>query len=72
MSKGMTRLHSHSKLEGLLGIENKYVLIDKEYADLFEPEDIVDIILYENNLTYYKVPIYKFYKKNGIFKGLME
>ena len=74
MSAGFKFLHSHSGLEKTVKDKDLYnkscVLIDKEYADLFS--DISSLVkpFTKDGVMYYKVPVFAFIKKGGIFKNL--
>lgn len=74
MSGGFKFLHSHSGLERTVKDKDLYnkscVLIDKEYADLFS--DISSLVkpFTKDGVMYYKVPVFAFIKKGGIFKNL--
>lgn len=68
MSSGINYMHSHSALERELRFPKKYVLVDTRYGDLFS-EDLRTPFTY-NGHDYYKVHIYLFWKKGGVFKDL--
>lgn len=72
MSIGLTYLHSHSDIERNELIPKHFVLVDKEYKDLFA-DGATHIYPYNyKGKTYLKVPILSFVKKGGIFKNLKE
>ena len=74
MSAGFKFLHSHSGLERTVKDKDLYnkscVLIDEEYACLFS--DISPLVkpFKRDDVMYYKVPVWAFVKKGGIFKNL--
>lgn len=70
MSYGHNYLHSHSGLERELKFPKDKVLIDNKYKDVFE-EDMLTPFPY-NGRNYYKVNIYIFWKRGGVFKNLFR
>jgi len=70
MSAGVTVLHSHSGLERELHFPKHTVLIDAKYKDLFEGSPCE---LFEHDgIEYYKVNIYSFVMRGGVFKNLLK
>lgn len=67
MSKNLTILHSHSGLERNLKFSQSFVLVDEEFADMFDSEYVKPFK--HNRITYLKVPILMFVKKGGVFKN---
>lgn len=74
MSEGFKFLHSHSGLEKTVKDKDLYnkscVLIDKEYAFLFSDISTLVKPFTKDGVMYYKVPVFAFIKKGGIFKNL--
>lgn len=70
MSNGHNYLHSHSALERELKFPKHTVLIDEKYAEIFGGEPCKEFVYKKR--TYYKVNIYSFVKKGGVFKNLIE
>ena len=68
MSNNLTTLHSHSGLERNLKFPQSFVLVDEEFADMFDSEYVKPFK--HNRITYLKVPILMFVKKGGQFKNL--
>lgn len=68
MSAGVDFLHSHSGLERELKFPKKYVLIDEKYGEMFG-DALVKPFTHEGR-DYYKVNIYLFWRKGGVFKNL--
>ena len=68
MSDGVRFLHSHSALERELKFPKNTVLIDTQYVDMVG-DDIVKPFTHKGR-DYYKVNIYTFWKKHGVFKNL--
>lgn len=70
MSAGIDYLHSHSGLERELKFKKSEVLIDKKYGDMFG-DALIKPFSY-NGRDYYKVNIYLFWRRGGVFKNLFR
>lgn len=70
MSYGHNYLHSHSGLERNLSFPKNEVLIDAKYSDIFD--DVLLKPFQYNGHNYYKVNIYIFWKRGGVFKNLFK
>lgn len=70
MSEGHNYLHSHSGLERKLRFPKDKVLIDKRYGERFGEAFLKPFS--HKGQDYYKVNIYTFWKKGGVFKNLFS
>ena len=68
MSHGLLFLHSHSALEREMRIPKNTVLVDVKYGHLFL--DVPHTPFKCGSKNYYKVNIWSFIKKGGVFKNL--
>jgi hypothetical protein len=68
MSKGITYLHSHSTIEREKKLPKHFVLVDEEYAGLFQKPHPFE---YKRKM-YMKVDILDFVNNGGVFKNFEE
>lgn len=73
MSNGINYLHSHSGIEREvreLAKDKSHVLIDEEFKHMFDDCGVKLTPFTYMGVKYYKVPIYAFFRKGGVFKNL--